>query len=324
MKIGYFLSAEEYGPRELVDQARWAQEAGFESLWISDHFHPWNDQQGQSPFVWSVIGAVSQVSTLPIMTAVTCPMIRVHPAVVAQAAATTAVLTGGKFILGVGSGEALNEHVVGARWPDMAVRLVMLEEAVDVMRELWGGGFVDHHGAHYTVENARIYTLPDTPPPVYISAFGPKAAKVAGRIGDGFITTSPDQDMIKAFRDAGGEGKPVSAGYKVCWGPDDDECIDTAHRLWANSGLPGEMSQILPSPRHFEQASALVTRDSTRDSMAYGADVDRHVDAFRPYAEAGVDEVHISQMGGREPRTSAEGFFAFYRDEVLPRLRELS
>jgi G6PDH family F420-dependent oxidoreductase len=323
-KIGYFLSCEEYTPAELVQQAKWAQEAGFESLWISDHFHPWNDEQGQSPFVWSVIGAVSQVCSLPITTAVTCPTIRVHPAIVAQAAATSAVLTGGQFILGVGSGEALNEHVTGARWPDATVRLDMLEEAVDVLRTLWSGEFVDHHGEYYTVENARLYTLPEQPVPVYVSAFGPKAADVAGRIGDGFITTSPDKEMIDAFRDSGGGGKPVQAGYKVCWGPDDEVCIDTAHRLWGNSGVPGELSQVLPSPRHFEQVTTLVPRESTRDSIAYGADVDRHIEAFKPYAAAGVDVIHISQMGGREPGTSAEGFFEFYRDQVLPRLRELA
>jgi G6PDH family F420-dependent oxidoreductase len=324
MKIGYFLSCEEYGPAELIAQAEAAEEAGFESLWISDHFHPWNDEQGESPFVWSIIGAITEVCSLPITTAVTCPTFRMHPAIVAQAAATSAVLTGSNFILGVGSGEALNEHVIGARWPDATVRLDMLEEAVDVMRSLWRGGYVDHHGEYYTVENAKLYTLPDEPVPVYVSAFGPKAADVAGRIGDGFITTSPDKDMITAFRESGGEGKPVSAGYKVCWGRDDDTCIDTAHRLWANSGVPGELSQVLPSPRHFEQVSSLVTRESTRDSIAYGSSVDRHVDAFRPYAAAGVDVVHISQMGGREPGTNVDGFFEFYRDDVLPRLREIA
>jgi G6PDH family F420-dependent oxidoreductase len=323
VKIGYFLSCEEYGPQELVDQAKMAYEAGFESLWISDHFHPWNDEQGQSPFVWSMIGAIAQACPLPITTAVTCPTIRVHPAVVAQAAATSAVLTGGKFILGVGSGEALNEHVVGARWPDVQIRLEMLDEAVTLMRKLWQGEFVDHHGVHYLVENARLYTLADEPPPVYVSGFGPRAAALAGRIGDGYITTSPDRDLIAAFREGGGEGKPIQAGYKVCWGEDDDKCIGAAHRLWSNSGLPGELAQVLPSPKHFEQASELVTKQSTADSIAYGNDVDRHVAAFRPYAEAGIDVVHISQMGGRYPETNVAGFFEFYRDDVLPRLREL-
>jgi G6PDH family F420-dependent oxidoreductase len=324
MKIGYFLSCEEYSPAELIEQAKLAEQAGFESLWISDHFHPWNDAQGESPFVWSVIGAVSQVCSLPITTAVTCPTVRTHPAIIAQAAATSATLNGGGFILGVGSGEALNEHVTGARWADAAVRLDMLEEAVDVMRTLWSGNFVDHLGEYYTVENARIYTLPDGPIPVYVSGFGPKAIDVAGRIGDGFITTSPDADAIRDFRESGGAGKPVQAGYKVCWGTDDETCVDTAHRLWANSGVPGELAQVLPSPRHFEQVSQLVPRESTRDSIAYGADVDRHVEAFRPYADAGVDVVHISQMGGRERETGYAGFFDFYATQVLPRLREIA
>jgi G6PDH family F420-dependent oxidoreductase len=322
MQIGYFLSCEEYGPAELVEQARDAAEAGFDSLWISDHFHPWNDAQGESPFVWSVIGAVTQVCDLPITTAVTCPTVRVHPAVVAQAAATSAVLANGRFTLGVGSGEALNEHVTGARWPSADVRLEMLEEAVAVIRELWRGDFVEHHGKHYTVENARIYTLPDRPPEIHVSGFGPKAIEVAARIGDGYITTTPDAEAIEQFRKAGGEGKPVQAGYKVVWGIDDDSAIDAAHRLWANSGVPGELSQVLPSPKHFEQVSQLVTRESTAKSVAYGADVQRHVDAFKPFADAGFDAVHISQMAGREDKTNTRGFFEFYKTDVLPRLRE--
>jgi G6PDH family F420-dependent oxidoreductase len=323
MQIGYFLSCEEYSPSELIEQARLAEQAGFESLWISDHFLPWNDEQGQSPFVWSMIGAISQVCSLPITTAVTCPTVRIHPAIIAQAAATSAVVTGGKFTLGVGSGEALNEHIVGARWPKTDVRLDMLDEAVQVMRELWKGGFVDHHGPHYTVEHARIYTLPHEPVPVHISGFGPKSAKLAGRIGDGYVTTHPDTELIETFRKAGGAGKPMQAGYKVCWAPDEETGARTAHRIWPNEGLPGELAQTLPSPRHFEQASSLVTLESTREAMACGNDVDRHVEVFRPYAEAGFDNIHISQIGGGEKDTNYEGFFAFYRDQVLPRLREL-
>jgi G6PDH family F420-dependent oxidoreductase len=324
MRIGYFLSSEEYTPAQLVDQARRAEQAGFESLWISDHFHPWNDEQGQSPFVWSLIGAISQVCSLPVTTSVTCPTIRIHPAIVAQAAATASVLLDGRFVLGVGSGEALNEHVTGARWPSATVRLDMLEEAVEVMRKLWSGDFVTHHGAHYTVENARIYTMPAAPPPVYLSGFGEQSATLAGRIGDGYISTMPDTDLLGTFRSAGGAGKPTQAGYKVCWSDDDAAAVATAHRLWANSGLPGECAQVLPSPRHFEQLSQLVTPDMTRESIAYGNDVQRHVQAFRPFADAGLDEVYISQMGGTDPASSVEGFFRFYRDSVLPELRRLA
>src|ERR671935_1877103 len=175
MKIGFFLSSEEHGPAELVRQARLAEEAGFDRLWISDHYHPWNDQQGHSPFVWSVVGALSEATRLPVTTAVTCPTVRTHPAIVAQAAATSAVLLDGRFALGVGSGEALNEHVLGDAWPDADTRLEMLEEAVEVIRTLWRGGQQDHRGRHYTVQNARIYDLPDTPPSIYVSGFGPKA-----------------------------------------------------------------------------------------------------------------------------------------------------
>jgi G6PDH family F420-dependent oxidoreductase len=321
MKIGYFLSSEEYSPGQLIEQARLAEEAGFDALWISDHYHPWNDAQGQSSFVWSMIGAIAQTCRLPVTTAVTCPTVRIHPAIVAQAAATSNVLLDGRFVLGVGSGEALNEHVTTSRWPNIDVRLDMLEEAVAIMRELWSGEYVTYHGQHYSVENARIYTRAEQPPPVYVSGLGPKAAELAGRIGDGFVTTQPDREMLQRFRDSGGDGKPAQAGYKVCWSNDEDTAVATAHRLWSTSGLPGELSQVLPSPRHFEQASALVTEQMTRDAIACGPDLDRHVRAFQPFADAGFDEVYVAQIGGTEAESSSEKFFEAYAQKMLPRLR---
>jgi G6PDH family F420-dependent oxidoreductase len=315
VKIGYFLSTEEFGPAELVEQARLAEEAGFDALWISDHYHPWNDEQGQSPFVWSVIGAISQVCRLPVTTAVTCPTVRINPVVVAQAAATSSVMLDGRFVLGVGSGEALNEHVLGGPWPSVEVRLEMLEEAVEVMRKLWTGEFVNHHGRHYRVDHARIYTLPAEPPRVYVSAFGPKAADVAARIGDGFITTSPDADLVERFRAASGK-RTAQAGFKVCWAETEDQGVETAHRLWSNSGLPGELAQVLPSPRHFEQASQLVTKDSTRDSVVCGPDLDRHRAAFGPFVDAGFDEIYVANMGPHY-----RDMIASYGAEVLPALR---
>src|SRR3954464_10184062 len=200
MKIGYFLSSEEYSPRALIEQAKKAEQAGFHALWISDHYHPWNDEQGHSGFVWSTIGALSQAVSLPVTTGVTCPTARIHPAVIAQAAATSGVLTGGRFGLGVGTGEALNEHIFGDAWPEADVRLEMLEEAVEIMRELWKGGNVSYRGKHYTVENARIYTLPEKPVEILVSGFGPKSIEVAGRIGDGYISTMPDGDLVAKFR----------------------------------------------------------------------------------------------------------------------------
>jgi G6PDH family F420-dependent oxidoreductase len=294
-----------------------AADAGFDALWISDHFHPWNDEQGQSPFVWSVIGAVSQVCDLPVTTAVTCPTVRIHPAIIAQAAATSDLLLTGGLRLGVGSGEALNEHILADRWPPADVRLEMLEEAVEVIRALWAADRVDHHGLYYDVEDARLYSRPEQPPPIYVSGFGPKAIELAARIGDGFVTTKPSADDIQAYRDAGGTG-PVEAGVKVCWAPTLEEGVATAHRLWATSGVPGELSQVLPSPRHFEQASQLVTPQTTASSVVCGPDPERHASVVREYAKAGVDMLAIAQIGPAQ-----EEFMDFFSREVRPLLDDV-
>jgi G6PDH family F420-dependent oxidoreductase len=311
MKIGCFLSCEEFGPRELVEQARRAEAAGFHALWISDHYHPWNDQQGHSAFVWSVIGAISEATSLPVTTGVTCPTVRIHPAVIAQAAATSAVLLEGRFNLGVGSGEALNEHILGTHWPEADVRLEMLEEAVEVMRTLWSGGQHSHRGGHYTVENARVYDLPDEPPPVLVSGFGPKAVRLAARIGDGFATTSPDKDSIDLYRSEGGKG-PVHAGTKVCFMADEADARRTAHRLWPNEALPGELAQILPTPSHFEQACELVEPEML--STPASPDLDAHAESLQAYADAGVDELFVQQIGPEQ-----DAFFETWAKEILPR-----
>ena len=316
MRIGYFLSSEEFGPAELVDQARRAEDAGFEALWISDHFHPWMQSQGQSPFVWSTIGALSQACQLPVTTAVTCPTTRIHPAIIAQAAATSAVLLEGRFTLGVGTGEALNEHIYGDPWPSADVRLDMLEEAVDVIRALWEGGFVDYRGEYYTVDHARLYTLPDEPPPIHVSGFGPKSIDLAARIGDGFICTKPEAEIVQRFHDNGGEGKPTSVGLKVCFAASEDEGVRVAHERWANEGLPGELAQVLPSPKHFEQASTLVPLDATRQAHACGPDPDRHLESIRKFVEAGYDTIYVNNIGPNWP-----GFFDLYAKEILPALR---
>jgi G6PDH family F420-dependent oxidoreductase len=314
MRIGYSLSSEELGPKALVRHARLAQEAGFQGLWISDHFHPWNDEQGHSPFVWSAIGAIAQaVPAMKVTTAVTCPTIRVHPAIVAHAAATCAVLLDGRFVLGLGSGEALNEHILGDPWPRTDERLEMLEEAVQVIRTLWQGGVQSHRGYHYRVDNARLYDLPESPPPIVISAFGPKATEVAARIGDGFCTTSPEKEAVKEFRDKAGSEKLVAGGTKVCWAEDERQARATVHRLWPNSGLPGELSQILPTPAHFEQASELISEEMLAEETPCGPDLGPHLEMIERFADAGFDELYVHQIGGDEH------FFEVYANEVLPR-----
>ena len=315
MRIGYFLSSEEYTPAQMIEQAKGAERAGFTGLWISDHYHPWVDAQGESAFVWSTIGALSQACSLPITTAVTCPTVRIHPAVIAQAAATSAVLTGGKFRLGIGTGEALNEHIFGDAWPEADVRLEMLEEAVEIMRELWQGGTVSHRGKHYTVENARIYTLPEKPVEILMSGFGPKATSVAARIAEGFISTMPDGEMVKQFRTQGGGERTCQAGFKAAFAASESEGAKLAYEKWPNAGVPGELSQVLPSPKHFEQAAQLVTQDMVKEAFVCGNDPAAHLEMIDKYAQAGFDEVYVANTGPHY-----QGLFDLYAEHVLPKI----
>jgi G6PDH family F420-dependent oxidoreductase len=315
MKLGSFLASEEWGPHDLVRQAVSAQQAGFDRLWISDHYHPWNDEQGHSPFVWSTIGAIAAATEgMTLTTAVTCPTVRVHPAIIAQAAATSAVLLDGRFNLGVGSGEALNEHILGDRWPRATERLDMLEEAIEVIRLLWQGGVQSHRGRHYLVEHCRVYDLPERPPEIVISGFGPKAIALAARVGDGYCTVGPDAEAVAQFRSQGGGSKLVQGGLKVCWGDDAAQARRTVRRLWPHEGLPGELAQVLPTPEHFEQATQLVTDEQLSD-IPCGSDVDEHVEAIRAYERAGFDELYVNQIGPEQ-----DAFLAAYRDQVLPKL----
>ena len=313
--IGYALASEDWPGSELVRLARRAEKSGFEFASISDHFHPWIDAQGQSPFVWSVIGGIAEATErLRLATGVTCPTMRIHPAVVAQAAATCAELMPGRFLLGVGTGENLNEHVLGDRWPAPDERLEMLEESIEVMRLLWQGGEQTHRGRHYTVDHARVYTLPEEPPEVAVAAAQPNAAELAGRVGDALVNTSPDPEIVEAFRVAGGEGKPCYGMIHVCFGADEGEALETAHRLWPNVGIEGELSRELARPAHFEEASRMVAKEKLAEMVPCGPDPERHLEGIRRYEEAGFDHVWVHQIGPDQ-----EGFFDFYAREILPR-----
>ncbi len=313
-EIGVFLSSEEHGPERTLDQARQSEEAGFRSLLISDHFHPWTGAQGESPFVWSVIGAISAVTHMKVTTGVTCPTVRISPVILAQAAATAQRLLDGRFVFGVGSGEALNEHILGDHWPSAPVRQDMMAEAIEVIRKLWEGGNVLHEGRFYSVDNARIYSLPDAPPPIPISAFGPASANLAAEIGDGLVTVQPDRDMVDSYRKQGGSG-PVIGAVKLCWNLDEATAVKTAHQLWPTECLPGQQMQELPMPAHFEEAASLITEDMVREKIPCGPDPERHVEAINAFLEAGFDEVYINQIG-----TDWPGFLDFYRRELAPRL----
>src|SRR5262245_30985070 len=314
--LGYKLSSEEQAPTDLVRLAREAEESGFQFAMISDHYHPWTDRQGQSPFVWSVLGAIAQVTNrMTLGTAVTCPTVRIHPAIIAQAAATTAALMPGRFFLGVGTGENLNEHIVGEGWPETEVRQERLEEAIGVIRELWKGGNVSHHGRHFTVENARLYSLPEQLPPLLVAAAGPRSADQAGRLGDGVIATEPEPSLLEAFEKAGGNGKPRYGELTVCWAKDEKTAKRMAREHWPTAAMDGSLSWELPLPQHFEAVAELVTDDQVAESITCGPDPSSHLKAISKYAEAGYDHICVHQVGKNQ-----NGFLEFYAKEILPHI----
>jgi G6PDH family F420-dependent oxidoreductase len=315
-RLGYWLSSEEHPPRRLVDLAVEAERSGFTTAMISDHYHPWVEPQGQGSFVWGVLGAIAQATaTLEIGTGVTAPILRLHPAIVAQAAATAATLLPGRFFLGLGTGERLNEHVTGEHWPTAAARRSMLEEAIGIIRRLFEGGDVNHRGEHFVVEHARLFTLPEEPPALFVAASGKRTAAMAGRLGDGLIGVTPSPEVVDAFEANGGAGKHRFGQIHVC--VDDDEAVArrTAHRLWPNGAFAGTMLTELPRPAEFEQVAALVSEEQVAANVVCGTDVDRHLEAIASFATAGYDRVYVHQVGPDQDR-----FFRFYRDEIVPRL----
>jgi G6PDH family F420-dependent oxidoreductase len=317
-QVGFTLSSEEFGPRELVVFARSAEEAGFDFLSVSDHFHPWVDRQGNSPFVWATLGAVAEATErVKVGTGVTCPTTRIHPAIIAQAAATAATLLEGRFWLGVGSGENLNEHILGDRWPETAVRQERLEEAVEVIRLLWEGGLVSHHGKHYTVENARIYTLPDELPPIVVATAGERATEIAGRIGDGMFGLIPDAGVIEAFEEAGGKGKPKFGQVHVCWAETEDEARRTALEWWPNAAAGGNLPWELPLPSLFESATEHADEELIAESIVCGPDPQPMIESTREFIDAGYDHVYFHQVGPQQ-----EEFISFAERELLPALRD--
>lgn len=312
-QLGYALSSEEHSPNDLVNHARRAEEVGFSFALISDHYHPWVSNQGHAPFVWSVIGGIAQATkTLQLGTGVTCPTVRIHPAIIAQAAATAASMMPGRFFLGVGTGENLNEHITGERWQPYDIRLAMLEEAVEVIRTLWEGGTQSFWGSFYTVEDARIFTLPDELPPIMVAASGPKAATAAGRMGDGLINVEPDAEVIETFEAAGGEG-PRYGQLTVCWAANEAEARHTAFEIWPNAGLTGQLSQEIRTVAHFEQACQMVTEESVAESLVCGPDAARYVEKIQKFADAGYDHVYLHQIGPDQA-----GFLQFCERELLP------
>jgi coenzyme F420-dependent glucose-6-phosphate dehydrogenase len=316
VELGYALSAEEHSPGDLVRNARAAEEAGFGFGLISDHIHPWVDAQGHSAFVWSVLGGIAHATErFRIGTGVTCPLIRIHPAIIAHAAATTACLMPGRFFLGVGTGENLNEHVLGAKWPAPDERLEMLEEAVEVMRLLWQGDYETHRGKHYTVENLRIFDLPDEPIELAIAAMQPQAAELAGRIGDSLINVAPKAEIVEKFEEGGGKGKPRYGQITVCYAKSKDEAKKTAFEIWPNALVEGSASQELPLPKDFEQLVEGRDADELEETLTLGPDPDEYLDQLKEYEDAGYTHAYFHQLGRDQ-----KAFLDFAKSELLPRL----
>jgi G6PDH family F420-dependent oxidoreductase len=317
IEIGYKLSSEEHGPRELVRYAKRAEEVGFTFAMISDHYHPWVDHQGHSPFVWGVLGGIAQTTErLRLGTAVTCPTIRIHPAIIAQAAATAAAMLPGRFLFGVGTGESLNEHILGDYWPPADMRREMLKEAVEVIRLLWRGGMQSYCGRYYTVENARIYTLPEKLPPILVAAGGVRSAEMAAHIGDGLIMAGAEAGLVKKFEAAGGAGKPRYVELTVCWAPEEAEARRLAYAVWPIAGLKSAILSDLRLPSYFAQAASLVSEEDIAQCVICGPDPEQHLTAIKKAAEAGYTHVWVHQIGPDQA-----GFFRFYEREILSKLQ---
>lgn len=315
MPIGYALSSEEFDAGSLVRLARRAEDTGFSFALISDHFHPWTHHQGHSPFVWSVAGAIAQATDeLRLGTGVTCPLIRIHPAVIAQAASTMSDLMPGRFFLGVGTGENLNEHITGERWPPPDVRADMLAEAIGVIRALWTGETVDHRGEHYVVEGARLYPSAP-PPPIVVAAKGTRSAERNVELADGLVTTAPDPELADIFRSRLGDEAMRIGQVTVCVAPSDEQARKVAHEWWPNAAIEGQLGQELPMPDHFEQAAEMVTEEDVAEAVVCSADPQRHLDAIREFLDAGYDHVYVHQVGPEQ-----DLFFDLYEREIIPEL----
>lgn len=320
MRIGYKLAAEAFGPGELIRQAVRAEQVGFDFVEISDHFHPWLDNQGHSPFAWTVLGAIAaKTEHLGLATGVTCPTVRYHPAIIAQAAATLAVVSDGRFTLGVGSGERLNEHVVGREFPDsVRVRHELLREALEIIRLLWRGGYRRYTGEHLRLEDARIFDLPEQPPSIAVAASGSASARIAAELGDGLFATDPDARLVRHYREAGGTG-PGYVEVPMAWAPDEHTAARAAWDTtrWALTGW--KVMSELPNPVNFEAATTTVREDDILRRFACGPDPARYVEVTQQFVDAGFDRL-VMQNAGPDP----DGFLDFYQRELDGRIRGLT
>ncbi|MGK5740925.1 TIGR03557 family F420-dependent LLM class oxidoreductase [Micromonospora sp. URMC 103] len=318
MQIGYKLSTEGFAPKEIIRQAVRAEQAGFDFVEMSDHYHPWLDTQGHSGFTWSMLGSIAaQTSTIGLVTGVTCPSIRYHPAIIAQAAATMALISDGRFTLGVGAGERLNEHVVGQGFPSVRGRHERLREALEIIRLLWSGGYQSYEGRHLQLEDARVFDLPETLPVIAVAASGSESATLAAELGDGLFATEAESAIVERYRNAGGRG-PRYAEAPMSWAADEQQAVQSVLETsrWLVTGW--KVMSELPNPVNFDAASAYVEEKHIRQFVSIGPDPEVHVAKVRGYVEAGFDHI-VLQNAGPDP----DGFLDFFAGDLAGRLRSL-
>jgi G6PDH family F420-dependent oxidoreductase len=319
MQLGYTMMTEQAGPRDLVGHVVGAEEAGFDFAVSSDHYFPWLDEMGHSPNAWVTLGAAAQAtSRIPLMTYVTCPILRYHPAVVAQQAATLQIVAEGRFTLGLGAGENLNEHVVGGGWPPADVRQEMLDEALQIIRELFDGGYVNHRGEHFDVESARLWDLPEKRVPIGVAVSGAQSCRLAGEYADAMIAVEPDASLGEQFDAAGGAGKPRIGQLPICYDSDRDAAVKRAHALFRWFGLGWKVNAELPGPTAFDSASSFVREDDVASSIPCGDDVDAVLEAAKEYADAGFTQLALVQIGGDQQAP----FLEWSRTTLMPAWRE--
>lgn len=316
LKLGYKLMSEEHGPTDLIRNAERAEEAGFDFVAISDHFSPWLEEQGHAPLAWPVLGGVANATRrIGLMTAVTCPTMRYHPAIIAQGAATLGLMSNNRFTIGLGAGERLNEHIVGAGWPGLAERHERLSEAVEVIQGLLAGTLTNYRGTYFRLDHVRLFDRPDAKPAVAIAAGGPEAARLAGRKGDALVATEPRADLVEAFVSAGGSG-PRYAEVALCYAEREENARETAHRYfrWAAAGWP--VMAELPDVDSFAAASQHVSPEAIAQVVSCGPSLDRHLEAIDRYVEAGFDHIILVQIGPAQ-----EAFFHLFERELAPAIR---
>jgi G6PDH family F420-dependent oxidoreductase len=307
MQLGYTMMTEQAGPKDLVRHVVGAEEAGFDFAVSSDHYFPWLDEMGHAPNAWVTLGAAAQAtSRIPLMTYVTCPTFRYHPAVVAQQAATLQLLSDGRFTLGLGSGENLNEHVVGDGWPPADVRQEMLVEAIQIIRDLFDGGYVNFRGEHFDVESAKLWDLPEQRVPIGIAISGNQSAQIAGEHADMVIAVEPKGELVDMFESAGGAGKPKVGQLPISYDTDEDAAVKRAHSLFRWFGLGWKVNAELPGPPAFDSASTYVREDDVAESIPCGDDVDAVLEAAKEYADAGFTQLALVQIGGDQQQPFLE------------------